>query len=264
MGKGKRLKQSRTSQQMVRLGGISPGQLAVDEDALAEQLVQMPPDALPFYGLAAHYLASSPIRDANQCLLASTVLMIAMRHYGIEANLVALELDIEWADSGRGVHYGHPDPQIIGTDVHGHIGLLTEEWFIDATASQFREVRNNGGVRAVGGRIGTAQAATIAQQGGQIQMNLSTGRPVRYTVYPVGSADGVGSKFIGMQPDERALPIAVMNLLTGFSATVALARPDVRTRYPKLNADVRAAIGKTVVKRDGVLELTQGADGLPR
>ena len=261
MGKGKRLKQSRAIEQVVRTRRISPGQLAVDEDALVEQLLHMAPEALPFYGLAAHYLASSPVRDANQCLLASTVLMLAMRNYGIEANLVALELDFDWADGGRGVHYGRPDPQMIGTEVRGHVGLLTKEWFLDATASQFREVRNNGGVRPVGGRIGAAQAATLARQGGQIQLNLSTGNPVRYTVYPVGSADGIGSTFIGMQPDERALPVAVMNALTGFSAMVALAQPGVQTPYPKLNADIRAAVGKTVVNRGGVLELSDDVKG---
>lgn len=264
MGKAKRLKQSRTHRQVAGAGNVSPGQLAVDEGALLEQLQQMASDALPFIGLAAHYLASSPIRDANQCLLASTVLMLAMKDYGIEANLVALELDIDWANHGRGVHYGRPDPQIIGNEVHGHIGLLTEEWFINATASQFREVRTNGGVRAVGGNVGAARAAILARQGGQIQLNLSTGQPVCYTVYPVGSADRIGSQFIGIQPDHHALAVATTNLLTGFSAAVALARPGVRTPYSKLDADVADAKGKTLVNQDGVLMLAERPAGTAR
>lgn len=263
MGKAKRLKKSRANQPLVSAKTYSPGQLAVDEGALGEQLVDMPAEMLPFYGLAAQYLASSPIRDANQCLLASTVLMLVMRNYGIEANLVSLELDIDWANEGKGVHHGRPDPKIVGTDVHGHIGLLTEEWFLDATASQFPEVRDNGGVRPVGGHIGGPQAAYLAQHGGKIQVSLSTGRSVQYTIHRVGSADGVGSKFISMQPNKNALAIATMNLMRVFTVTLAATRPDVRTPYPKLNAAVRAAVGKTLVNRDGLLELVDGTEETP-
>lgn len=263
MGKGKRLKQKRADQPQPVPKTFSPGQLALDEDAFAEQLLEMPAEMLPFYGLAAQYLASSPIRDANQCLLASTVLMLAMRNFGIEANLVALELDIDWANGGEGVHHGRPDPQIVGTDVRGHIGLLTEEWFLDATAAQFREVRDNGGVRPVGGHIGGPQAAHLALHGGKIQVSLSTGRPVQYTIHRVGSADGVGSKFISMQPDKNALAIATMNLMRVFTVTLAATRPDVRTPYPELNAAVRAAVGKTLVNRDGLLELVDGTEEAP-
>lgn len=261
MGKGKRLKQKRASETVASSTRFSPGQLAVDEDALAEQLRDMPPESLPFYGLAATYLALTPVRDANQCLLASTVLMLAMRRYGSEANLVALELDIDWANGGRGLHHGRPDPQIVEADVHGHIGLLTEDWFLDATASQFREVRDNGGVRPIGSHFGARQVSHLAQYGGEVQVKLATGRHVRYTVHPVGSADGVGSQFIGMQPDKNALAIATMNLVNGFSATLAAIRPDVQTSYPKLNADIRSAIGKTLVSRDGgLLDLVDDTD----
>lgn len=255
MGKGKRLKQSRANDQAISTRQISPGQLAVDEAALGELLMHMVPEALPYYGLAAQYLSFSPAREANQCLTASTVLMYAMRNYGIKANLVVLELDIDWANKGRGVHYGRPDPQMIGTEVRGHVGLLADEWFLDPTASQFREVRDNGGVRPIGERIGAVQAATLAQQGGQLRISLATDKSVEYTVHPVGSADGILSKFIEMQTDKRALDASVANALTGFIAVVAALQPGVETPYPKLNVDLRAAAGKTLVNRDGLLEL---------
>jgi hypothetical protein len=256
VGKGSHTKAKRKSTVRRAPGAasrFSPGQLAIDEIQLERELTEMAAEDLPTYGLAAHYLASSPYRDANQCLLACTILMLAMRTFGLEANLVAVEVEIPWAAGGRGIRYGSPTPGFDGPALRGHVALLAGDMFIDPTAAQFSEIRQNGGVRAVGGKLGNV-ASRVAVQGGRIQIKMPTGKAVTYVVHPVGSADGVGAQLISMQPDRMALPTAVSNLLTGFAVTLAHLRPQVVTPFPSLTRRIRESRGMTLRNQDGALE----------
>lgn len=251
MGKGKRLKAARRVEgpKPVRMRSpFSPGVLTVDEDEIWKAIELMDADALPSFGLACFYLASSPVRDANQCLFANTVLMLAMQSYGVAANLVAVELDIPWADGGRGVRYGRPDPELTDTALNGHIGLLTDERFIDATAWQFPEIRKTmDHTRPLIAKLGTDRARLVATRGGILQTRLERGEQVTYNVHPVGFADGVGSKFMEIQPDQAELPRLTQNLLNSYAVVVAMLRPGVRTRFPLFDAAVAQAKGKKVV-----------------
>lgn len=254
MGKAKRLKAERRAEgpkPAKARAAFSPGVLTVNEDEIWKLIELMDADALPSFGLACFYLASTPVRVANQCLFANTVLMLAMQSFGVPANLVAVELDIPWADGGRGVRYGRPDPELTDTGLNGHIGLLTDERFIDATAWQFPEIRTTmDHTRPLIAKLGADKARLVATRGGVLQTQLERGEQVTYNVYPVGFADGVGSKFIEIQPDQRELPRMTQNLLNSYAVLVAMFRPGVRTRFPLFNAAVERAVGKKIV-RDG-------------
>lgn len=265
MGKGKRLKRERAEAKERRAtlpaevpdsasSQLSPGQLAVDEEELTRQLSEMPPDSLLTFGMASMYLASSPVRDANQCLLASLVLRDAIRHYGVDAELVALSLEIPWARPQQVVRYGRPDPHLSNGQVRGHVGLIADGWLLDPTASQFPEIRDNGGVRVVGNDLGSS-ASRIATEGGGVQVNLSTGKSVLYYVHPVGSADAVEAEFLSSQRDPEAVRGTISNHLVIFRAMLAATRPDVQTSNAQLNAEIRSAIGKEVVNDGNWLSL---------
>jgi hypothetical protein len=251
MGKGKRLKAERRTEGPKPVKArtpFSPGVLTVNEDEVWKLIELMDPDALPSFGLACFYLASSPVRVANQCLFANTVLMLAMQWYGIPANLVAVELVIPWANGGMGVRYGRPNPELTDSGLNGHIGLLTDERFIDATAWQFPEIRTTmDTTRPLIAKLGADRARLVAARGGVLQTQLERGEQVTYNVYPVGLADGVGSKFMEIQPDQTELPRLTQNLLNSYAVVVAMLRPGVQTRFPRFNAAIEQARGKKVV-----------------
>jgi len=248
MGKGKRLKQQRLAR-VPQPGCLSPGELATDEQELLELLQRMPANHLPYLGLAAVYLASSPVRNANQCLMASTLLMLAMRNFGITADLVALEVE---APDGS-VRYGTETPRFEGDTLKGHVGLIADSTFIDATASQFREIRATNGVRPISGPLGE-HASQIRTEGGRVGIQLAEGKVVTYNIHRIGSADGVGAKFMRMQPD-GALAHAVQNLITTFIAMVANVRPNDPTGFPSLDQLIRNAQGMDTRNDHGVLRL---------
>lgn len=204
----------------------SPGELAIDEELVLGQLQNMSEELLPTYGMAYHYLAASPIRDAAQCLLASTVLMLSMRSLGVTADLTALELTIPWGGGGRGVHYGNPAPHFDVDTLKGHVGLFADGHLIDATASQFPEIRENGGVRPLLGFFGD-NADIVAAQGADVGLRMKDGQTVSYHVHRLGSADRVGLDFMDAQTDPAALPTAILNTLTGFGVMLANARGTV-------------------------------------
>jgi hypothetical protein len=231
---------------------FSPGALAVDESELEDLLKMMPADRLPYLGLSMYYLASSPVRDANQCLLASTVLMIALHSFGVRADLVALEVAIPSA----GVSYGSATPRFENDALVGHVGLLAGDTFIDATAAQFDEIRDVRGVAPVVGIMPDPSA--LRSQGGRLPFPLGANATFDYTVYPVGSADRVGVEFARMQP-ENEVARQVTNLVRGFTWVVSQLRGNITTGLPKLDeliaaATLAASQGKTPEIADGVMQ----------
>jgi hypothetical protein len=230
---------------------FSPGALAVNEVQLEGLLTVMPADRLPYLGMATWYLAQTPLRDANQCLVASMVLVSALRSLGVQADLVALEVAIP----SLGVSYGSPEPRIVNGMVDGHVGLLAGDTFLDATASQFKEIREDRGVVPVVGRM--AEEIRVRKHGGLLKFPFGTNETMEYTVHPVGSAERVGSEFL--EKNSREIERLVTNLLSGFAWAVAATRGGIDTGLPKLNQSIAEALqaaskGKTPQLVDGVFD----------
>lgn len=255
-----------------RAGGgdkYQPGVLPEDIDGVGA-LPVMPASALPTIGLAFWYLQVTPNREANQCLLASTVLMMAMRNFGVQADLVALLLDVPWGDSGRGVRYGSEDPRLDGDVlVGGHVGLIAGDTFIDPTASQFPEIRNNGGQRPLYGSL-NGNADAIRERGAQVVIKLARadktgpiGKTVVYHVGRVGTADGVGADLIENHAEELASMLQYLTLSFGVALNRFGRADDVRRGpYPRLAALVDRCEGMTVVDDgDGAFSLAPHTPG---
>lgn len=242
MGKAKRTRANRSTSEFkhtLARRTFSPGELAVDHEKTLGLIASMDADDLPTFGLACFYLTWSPVRSANQCLMASALLMLSMRSYGVAANVVAVTLDVPWAEGGRGVRYGRPVPDMSDEGVIGHVGILTDESFIDATAWQFPEIREEiGHARPIVAKIGEEQSSLVADRGGVLQTRLSSGAQVTYRVSPVGSADDVFLRYVDMQPDRLELARGLHSLSESYSSAVSLLRPGVRTRFPAFNASV--------------------------
>jgi hypothetical protein len=231
---------------------FSPGALAVDEKQLEGLLTVMPADRLPYLGMAAWYLAQAPHRNANQCLVASMVLVAALQSFGVQADLVAIEVAIPSA----GVSYGSPEPRVVDDMVAGHVGLLAGDTFLDATASQFKEIREDRGVMPVVGRI--ADEDRVRKHGGVLRFPFGTGETMEYKVHPVGSADEVGIEFL---EKNSMVDIAqlVTNLIRGFAWAVGATRGEINTGLPKLNQSIAEALqaaskGQTPQLVDGSVE----------
>lgn len=246
-----------------------PGVLPNDIDGVGA-LPLMPAHALPTVGLAYWYLQVTPNREANQCLLASTVLMMAMQNLGVRADLVALMVDVPWGDGGRGVRYGSEDPRLDGDVlVGGHIGLIAGDMFIDPTASQFPEIRNNGGQRPLYALLG-GKVDAIRERGAQVVINLaradrtgSTGKTVVYHVGRVGTGDGVGSELIGNHTTELASMLQYLTLSFGVALSRFGRADDVRRGpNPRLADLVARCEGMTVADgENGAFHLVPGGPG---
>lgn len=217
--------------------------LAITDERITAELSEMDATAIPFVGLALWYLFASPVRVPNQCLLASVVLRDALRDFGIEAHLVNLELSTDWAEHGRGSRRGQRVPRFEGGQLEGHVGLIADSWFVDATASQFAEVFSNGGVRPLVGSLGD-QASVVLAKGALLEVNLTNGRKVGYAVHPAGSADEVAAEFVVAQQGD-VIRRMVEDLKVGFLVALALVRPDLDSGFPLLDEQVRAHVGMT-------------------
>lgn len=196
----------------------SPGTLAIDEGVVFRVLDQAPVDRLPYIGLASWYLISSPLRSANQCLLACVVLREAMMKLGIESELRGLLLDVQ--TGSKTVSYGNPSPHINSTDeLIGHVGLLAGNTFIDPTAAQFPAIRNNGGVRPI---VGVDPRLSTGSGPARIGIPLGTKMTAvaTYTVLTADSTATVEQHF--MQANDRdEIDIHASNLLLGLGVVLA-------------------------------------------
>lgn len=265
VGKGKRLKAQRKAEREAKRnagtvadsGQPTPEDLASVETALNH--MHMPADLLPSLGLAVHYPIFSPIRTLNQCHIACLCLALEMRALGIEADIVALELAIPWGANGRGIRYGNPSPYLKGDGIVGHVGLLADGLFIDPTANQFSEIRDNNKLGVLWKSLG-GEFASVRESGATFQVDLTTGKTVTYTVHPVGSADTAISGFMEAQLDKRAIPTMTENHLVGYGATLAAICPDVETPSAALNERIRAAIGRDVEMQDNVMVLVDSEE----
>ncbi len=232
--------------------GYHPGTIEDDFDLTYALLSTIPVEALPTLGMAAWHLASTPNRIANQCLPACTILMLAIRSLGIEANMLGLMLDIPWARNGQGVRYGNERPHMEGDLLVGHIGLIAGTRFLDPTASQFPEIRNNGGFRPISANLG-ASAAHVLADGTQAGIGLEGGKMVTYHLLPLGSADEVAMDL--MEREREKIVANVQNFQVLFGAALAglgearvqeiLAGP-----HPGLAALVARSLNKTVKMGD--------------
>lgn len=235
--------------------GYHPGMIDDDFDLTHALLSTMPVEALPTLGMATWHLASTPNRMANQCLPACATLMLAIRSLGIEANMIGLMLDIPWGRGGQGVRYGNEHPHMEGDLLVGHVGLIAGTRFLDPTASQFPEIRNNGGFRPISANLG-ARTAQVLADGTQAGIGLEGGKMVIYHLLPLGSADEVAMHLMERERDKVVANVQNLQVLFG-AALAGLGETRVQEilagPHPGLAALVARSVNKTV---------TMGDDGL--
>lgn len=196
--------------------GYEPQDLPDGVEGTIERLLSLRPEALPTIGLAEWYLASTPVRISNQCGIASLVLQLALQRLGLPASPVAVLLDVPQPGGGT-TRYGNENPHMTADGLTvGHVGLVGDDYFVDATAAQFPEIRV-GGVRAVGGPL-QGQQDGILRAGAMIQVFLLDGTPVTYRLYPEGSADPILLPMLESAGEEGIDDIGRLanNLLTGY------------------------------------------------
>ena len=222
------------------------------------QILAMPPEMLPTVGLAEAYLGSTPVRQSNQCALASLVVEMALRVLGLQAESVALLLDVP---DGRGglTRYGNERPRMEHGQAIGHVGLIADGYFMDITASQFPEVLTHGGVRVVAAHLGDQQAEQLLTRGAILKARLADGYQVTYTAYASGSANGVLGPTL--TSNGGTLPQLANNLLLIYGKL--LSSPDLIERVMTLTEPRYAnLVGHVQTMRSR--ELEHGADSLIR
>lgn len=189
----------------------------VDVESIVDRLAEIRPEALPSVGLSEWYMASTPVRNSNQCVAACATVMTALRHLGLEVEPVSLQLEVPNRRGGT-TRYGHLQPHH-DTDgnVIGHVGLLADDHFIDVTASQYPEVAR-GGIRVIYGPT-RGQSQLILDQGGLIPVRTRDGQVIQYTVGRLGSADAVMMPLLEKAIEELAQ--LAFNTLTGYTKALS-------------------------------------------
>lgn len=104
-----------------------------------DALFRIKPNDLDSMGLAVFYTACAPISELNQCVVASTILMMARKMLGASSEVVPAVVSFPWANE----RWGTPDPELLpGNITNGHVVLVTDQGnVIDVTAGQFAELR---------------------------------------------------------------------------------------------------------------------------
>ena len=234
--------------------GYVPTPLPDDPEQAFLRVSRMQPEQLPSVGLAEYYLTSTPLRTSNQCVLASLVLMGAMREFGLPADVVALTL--EMADAHGGVQrYGTDSPHLDGDLAVGHVGLIADDRFIDATAVQFPEVVAHGGVRVVSGSL-SGRSEGVLRAGAVVPTRFIDGHPATYRLFPRGSADVLIRPLLERSADE--VGVQVHNLVTGYTAV--LSTSPLLERVQEITTPRHRAFVDAVHRMRDV-EVDMGADG---
>jgi hypothetical protein len=209
----------------------------------------LPHDLLPTYGLATWYLHSTAIRVSNQCLIASGVISLALQDLDIPARCVSLGLSLPWAHAGRGVRYGGVDPALHGDQVTGHIGVVTNELLIDATALQFVQIRESWGPLPLMAVL-TKDPALLLQEGETVAIPLTAGKDATYEVLPGRGASDLVASWAHIGADEVA--VSVSNLFVGYAAALAVAVPEAtlnRLRHDQTHPGLLALVDD--IRRQG-------------
>lgn len=195
------------------------------------RLMRIKPEALPSVGLSEWYMASTPVRNSNQCVLACATVMGVLVNLGLKAEPVALQLDVPDGRGGK-TRYGNLEPYFdaAGNTV-GHVGLVADEHFIDVTASQYPEIAR-GGMRVVYGPT-RGQADQMLTRGAVIPLRTLDGIQVQYTMGTLGSADAVIAPMLGENTEDLAR--MAYNTITGYAKTLSLV-PELLERVNSLTA----------------------------
>lgn len=216
----------------------------------------MPPEWLPTVGLSETYLVMSPLRNINQCHVASEVVMRALHLFGLPAEAVALEIEVE-NSRGSIVHHGRAQPQFANGQVLGHVGLIADDHFLDITASQYPEIKAHGGIRVVGSPL-RGQGSGVLTTGAVMMTRLVDGHLVKYTAHPRGSADAV------MQSDGLAageIEVLTNNLHIGYCQLLSSpllierVRSLPRDKYARFIAAVEDMKDKETDGTNGILSI---------
>ncbi|WP_276824712.1 hypothetical protein [Mycolicibacterium mageritense] len=165
----------------------------------------MPSMLLPTWGLAEVYLASTPVRSANQSTMACWAIMTSLMSFGFHTEAVSAAVEV--ANNRGGVtRYGDwESAEFTDGGSGGHAVLIADGKLIDPTAGQFPEIARHVGVHAVGGDLkGNAEA--VLRQGGVLPLRLASddGRVLDmvYRLGVRGSADAAMTGFLD-QPHAR-------------------------------------------------------------
>lgn len=246
--------------------GYVPQDLPDEVDGTLERLLSLRPEALPTLGLAECYLASTPVRISNQCGIASLVLQLVLNRLGLPASAVAVLLDVPQPGGGT-TRYGNEDPHMTKDGlIVGHVGLVGDDYFVDATAAQFPEIRR-GGARTVGGTL-QGQQEEILRAGALIPIRLLDGTPVTYRLYPEGSADPILDPMMESGGEQGLDDIARLanNLLIAFCKTMtdepflSRIRSLTAPRYTQLVGRVNDMIGREITTDENGWMVVQSAD----
>lgn len=170
--------------------GYRPGVLEDDTAPGVERLLTFPAHALPSIGLAEFYLMASPARNANQCGAATVALVEAAHALGLGAEGIALTLDVNDRHGGL-KRYGSLEPKVQAGQIIGHVGALIDGMLIDATGTQFPEVRRLAGAsRPISVQIGHERVEQARVAGGMVGVRMH-GEVLQYTLLP-----GVGEPLL--------------------------------------------------------------------
>lgn len=218
----------------------------------------MSAEQLPTVGLAEFYLASTPLRDSNQCALASLVIQMVIRNLGLQAEPVALLLDVD-TPQGR-ARYGTDRPRMEGGKVVGHVGLIADGFFIDPTAAQFPEIVRHGGARVLAGHL-RGQDQEVLRRGANVPIRLLDKHIVQYHVLPEGSADGVLLQMMSTESNRQGLAKMSVNAQNPYLKVLSeqpfLERVQTLTapRYATFVHAVKSMRNKKVLMVDDVFQV---------
>lgn len=228
--------------------------------------MNMSPEALPTRGLAECYLASTPVRISNQCGIASLVLQLVLNRLGLPASAVAVLLDVPQPGGGT-TRYGNENPHMTKDGlIIGHVALVGDGYFVDATAAQFPEIRR-GGTRTLGGPL-QGQQEEILRGGAMIQVRLIDGTPVTYRLYPEGSADPILDPMMASGGEQGLDDIGRLanNLLIAYCKMMTQEpflgriRSLTAPRYAQLVGRVNDMVGREITTDENGWMVVQPAD----
>lgn len=198
--------------------GYEAGVTALDDELVETVFERLKPEQYLTLGLAVWYLHSSPVRHRNQCLTASIVVAECARRFGARAELLGAAIDIPWAKNGHGVRYGGA-PVIERGQVKGHVVAMIEDRFLDTTASQYPEIRDNQNGLPIVGSLGPYAPMTLDQA---TTVRTRIGNPphdVDYHLTPPSTLRAVETH--AKNTDGTGLLQLVNNTLVGYTLAIA-------------------------------------------
>lgn len=238
-------------------GDYMPGRLRASEKALGNLLASATPESLvpmlvPFLWL--HHVDGLP---GNMCIDAAFVLRYAYEQFGLQAELMPVNLVIENAVTGKTVRHGEPNPGWEGGQFTGHcvLRLPGSARFVDVTAEQYLQIARLRLGPIIGRVAYSTQPVDLARPipSGTVFAVRRENLNLIYTVAPPSVAHDIENHVLAIDA-KRSYRRAGINLAS--HALMALRHPDVFERarqspYPRLHAFLDAVTGESHVDDAG-------------